>query len=456
MFESLSDKLQLSFRKLKGVAHFTEKNIEDGLREVKLALLEADVNFHVVKNFIDRVKEKSLGQKVLKSISPAQQIVKIVHSELSFLLGENQREITFSQKAPSVIMLVGLQGSGKTTTTAKLGLYLRKKNAKTPLLVAADVYRPAAIEQLKVLCGELRMDFFSGDGKDPVSICKNAIEYAKDNHCDTVILDTAGRLHVDEPMMEELKKIRKSVFPHEILFVADSMTGQDAVNVAKIFDEKLGIDGVVLTKLDGDARGGAALSVKSVTGKPVKFVGISEKLDGLEVFHPDRMASRILGMGDVISLVEKAEEVYSEETELELGKKQKRGDFTLEDFKDQLSKVRKLGPIENVVKMVPGLGGKLKNLEGAKPDESKLVKIEAIIGSMTLKERRNHKLINGSRRKRIARGSGTSVQDVNRLLKQFVEMRKMMKKFSNPNKKRRGALGMKDIFEQFNQGGKPF
>jgi len=455
MFESLSDKLQLAFRKLKGAAHISEKNIEDGLREVKLALLEADVNFHVVKDFIERVKQQSIGQEVLKSISPAQQIVKIVKDELTKLLGENQSGITFAGKPPTIIMMVGLQGSGKTTTAAKLALYLRKKNGKVPLLVAADVYRPAAIKQLEVLAGEIRVDFYSGDGEDPCRICKEAILKAKELHCDTVILDTAGRLHIDEPMMDELANIKKGVSPHEILFVADSMTGQDAVNVAKGFDDSLGIDGIVLTKLDGDARGGAALSIKSVTKKNVKFVGVSEKIEGgLEVFHPERVASRILGMGDVLSLVERAEEVYSEEASQKLEKKLKTNDFNLNDFKDQLGKIKKLGSVENIMKMIPGMTGKMKGLEGAKPDEKRLVRVEAIINSMTAKERRNHKLINGSRRKRIAKGSGTSVQEVNKMLKQFVEMRKMMKKLSG-GKKFRGKGGL-DMSNMFGKGKMPF
>jgi len=451
MFESLSDRLQLAFKKLKGAAHLSEKNIEDGLREVKLALLEADVNFHVVKDFIGKVKEKSLGREVLKSISPAQQIVKIVHDELTLLLGDGKTSINFSGKPPTVIMLVGLQGSGKTTTAAKLALYLRKRNGKTPLLAAADIYRPAAIKQLEVLSKEIRVDFFSGE--EPCKICKDSIEHAKDIHCDTVILDTAGRLHIDESMMEELKNIKKSVRPDEILFIADSMTGQDAVNVAKKFDEMLGIDGVILTKIDGDARGGAALSIKSVIKKPIKFVGVSEKIgDGLEVFHPDRIANRILGMGDVLSLVERAEDVYSDEVSRKLENKIRANDFTLEDFKDHIVKIKKLGPLENVMKMIPGLSGKMKNMDKANIDEGRITRIEGIINSMTLKERRNHKLINGSRRKRIARGSGTSVQDVNRLIKQFVAMRKMMKQFSGKKfGKMSGNMDMKSLMSQFGQ-----
>ncbi|MFQ5647393.1 MAG: signal recognition particle protein [bacterium] len=434
MFNSLSDRLSETFKKFKGQGTITEKNINDGLREVKLALLEADVNFRVVKTFISRIKEKAVGQEVIKSISPDQQLIKIVNDELVEILGGDAGTINFaSPKEVTVIMMVGLQGSGKTTSAGKLARRLEKDGKKT-MLVAADIYRPAAINQLETLAKELKIPCYSDhDLKDPVEICRRGFERSEESGIDCLILDTAGRLQIDETLMKELQNIKKAVPPHEVLFVADAMTGQEAVNVAKSFNEQVGLDGVVLTKVDGDARGGAALSIRMVVDKPVKFIGIGEKLDAFEPFHPDRIASSILGMGDILSLVEKAETVISEQEAIEFSRKIRENSFTLDDFLAQLRQIRKMGPLDQLLGMIPGVGNKLK---GIKPDEKEFVKIEAVILSMTRKERNNHKIINGSRRKRIAQGSGTRVSDVNRLLKQFSQMRKMMKTFSKAGKRK--------------------
>lgn len=442
VFESLADKLQQTFKKLRGRGKLSESDVSEALREVRMALLEADVNFKVAKEFVARVKERAVGQEVLGSLTPAQHVIKIVNDELTELLGGTQSRITISSRPPTVIMLVGLQGAGKTTTAGKLANLLRKQNKK-PLLVAGDIYRPAAIKQLQVLGEQLDLPVFTlGDKESPVMIAEKAIQHANAYARDVVIIDTAGRLHINEELMDELKSIKKTVKPHEILLVVDAMTGQDAVNVAESFNEALGIDGVILTKLDGDARGGAALSIKSVTGRPIKFAGMGEKLDALETFHPDRMASRILGMGDVLSLIEKAQTSINLEQAQEMEKKLRKDSFTLDDFLDQLQQVRKLGPLDQILGMLPGMGN-LKKLQGMEFDEKELKRVEAVIQSMTKKERRDPSIINGSRRKRIASGSGTKVQDVNRLLKQFVEARKMMKKFQEMQKSGKKPGGFK-------------
>ncbi len=442
VFESLADKLQQTFKKLRGRGKLSESDVSEALREVRMALLEADVNFKVAKEFVARVKERAVGQEVLGSLTPAQHVIKIVNDELTELLGGTQSRISISSRPPTVIMLVGLQGAGKTTTAGKLANLLRKQNKK-PLLVAADIYDPAAIKQLQVLGEQLDIPVFSlGDKENPVAIAEKAIQHANAYARDVVIIDTAGRLHINEELMGELKSIKQKVKPHEILLVVDAMTGQDAVNVAESFNEALGIDGVILTKLDGDARGGAALSIKSVTGRPIKFAGMGEKLDALETFHPDRMASRILGMGDVLSLIEKAQTSINLEQAQEMEKKLRKESFTLDDFLDQLQQVRKLGPLDQILGMLPGMGN-LKKLKDVEFDEKELKRVEAVIQSMTKKERRDPSLINGSRRKRIASGSGTKVQDVNRLLKQFAEARKMMKKFQEMQKSGKKPGGFK-------------
>lgn len=428
MFQNLSDKLQDVFKKLKGKGKLTEADIKEAMREVRIALLEADVNFQVVKDFVNKVREKSVGSEILESLTPGQHVIKIVRDELQALMGGIKSDIVLA-KSPSVIMLVGLQGAGKTTMAAKLAL--KYKNRK-PLLVAADIYRPAAIKQLEVLGQQLGAEVFKlGDKVSPVDICKAGLEHAKKNGFDLVIFDTAGRLHIDEQLMEELEGIKKSTNPDEVLLVVDAMTGQDAVNVAKSFNERLDITGVILTKFDGDTRGGAALSIKAVTGKPIKLVGKGEKIEDLDVFHPDRMASRILGMGDVLSLIERAEEAVDVEKAKEWQKKLQTQQFTLDDFVEQLQQIKKMGPMDQILGMIPGMGGKMKGLS---VDEKEFVKIEAIISSMTKKERITPSIINGSRRKRIAMGSGTKIQDVNRLLKQFEQMQKMMKQFSSMEK----------------------
>lgn len=424
MFEDLTSKFESIFKKLRGRGKLSETNVRDALKEVRLALLEADVNYKVVKDFISQVQEKAIGQEVLRSITPAQQLTKIVNDELTALLGKERTEVKFSAHPPTVFMLVGLQGSGKTTACGKLARHYRKKG-RFPLLVAADVYRPAARDQLGILAKALDIPVFSSED-DPVKICRNSVELARKEGKDLVIIDTAGRLHIDEPLMQELLNIKKAVSPQEIILVADAMTGQDAVNIAQTFEEKVGLDGIFLTKMDGDARGGAALSVRAVTGKPIKFVGIGEKLDQLETFYPDRMASRILGMGDVVSLVEKAQEAVDLEQAEKLEKKLRKEAFTLDDFYDQLQQLKKMGPLESILEMIPGMSGKM--LRGLKVDEKAMVRVEAIINSMTGEEKRKPQIVDGSRRRRIARGSGTSVQDVNQLLKQFFMMQTMIKK----------------------------
>ncbi len=442
VFEGLSGKLQETMKKFRGQGRVSEKDVKEMMREIKLALLEADVNFKVVKDFINKISVRAVGQDVLESLTPGQQVVKIVHEELIELLGREQSKATFASKPPTVYLMVGLQGSGKTTTSGKLASLLRKQG-KSPLLVACDVYRPAAIKQLQVVGGQLNIPVFSlEDNKNPVQIATEAVKFANLKQHDLVIIDTAGRLHIDENLMDELLNIKKAVNPHEILLVVDSMTGQDAVNVSQSFNEKLGIDGVVLTKLDGDTRGGAALSVKSVTGKPIKFIGLGEKLNEIEPFFPDRMASRILGMGDVLSLIEKAQDAFDEKQALELEKKMRTMQFTLEDFLEQMQQIKKLGSIGDILGMMPGIDSKaLKDLN-QEESEKNMARTEAIIRSMTKKERNDPSVINGSRRKRISAGSGTTVQEVNALLKQFEEMRKMMKMMTDMGKKgKKGGLG---------------
>jgi len=427
-FESLGGKLQGIFKKLKGQGKVSEKDLKNALREVRMALLEADVNYKVVKNFIKSVNERALGQEVMESLTPGQQIIKIVNDELTQLMGGTQSKLNVASKPPTVIMMVGLQGSGKTTSSGKLARLL-KKQGRRPLLVACDIYRPAAIKQLQVLGEKLEVPVYSmGDKTSPVDIAKTAINHAEHHGNDMVIIDTAGRLHIDEALMEELSLIKEQVNPDEILLVVDAMTGQDAVNVAERFNELLELTGVVLTKLDGDTRGGAALSVKAVTGKPIKFAGMGEKLDALEYFHPDRMASRILGMGDVLTLIEKARENIDAKKAQELQQKLMKAEFTLEDFLSQMQQMKNMGPLDQVMDMIPGMN-KAK-LKGMKIDEKELVRFQAIIQSMTQEERKYSNKINGSRRKRIAAGSGTRVQDVNRLLKQFTQSQKMMKQIS--------------------------
>jgi signal recognition particle subunit SRP54 len=425
MLQELGEKFDGVLRKLKGQGKLSEKNIADAMREIRRALLEADVNYKVAKQFIKDVEQRALGQDVVKSISPGQMIVKIINDELTKLMGEKDAPINFGSSMPSVLLLCGLQGSGKTTLAGKLANYLRKKK-RNPLLAAADIYRPAAINQLKVVGKSINVHVYSEDTQDAVAIAKNAVSYARKNMLDTVIVDTAGRLHIDEKMMQEVKDIKDAINPDEILFIADAMTGQDAVNTAKAFMEQLDFDGIVLTKMDGDARGGAALSIRAVTDKPIKFISVGEKLDQLEAFHPDRMASRILGMGDVVTLVERAQDAIDEDKAAKLEKKLRRQEFTLEDFLEQLQQIKKMGPLQDILAMMPGAQNKMmKNLQ---VDDKAFVRVEAMINSMTLEERRSPQIINGSRRKRIAGGSGTSVQDINRLLNQFTMMRKMMKK----------------------------
>lgn len=449
IFENLADRLQETFKKLRGHGKLTADDVNATMREIRIALLEADVNFKVVKDFIKKIKERAVGQEVLESLTPAQAVIKIVNEELTALMGQTQSHINISPKAPTIIMMVGLQGAGKTTSAGKLGLMF-KKQGKHPLMVAADIYRPAAIKQLQVLGSQIDIPVFAKeDCKDAVRIANEAIDYAKSHANDIVIIDTAGRLHIDENLMQELKSIKEDVKPHEILLVVDAMTGQDAVNVAESFNNDLGLDGVILTKMDGDARGGAALSVKAVTGCPIKFVGAGEKLEALEPFYPDRMASRILGMGDVLTLIEKAQTAFDAEEAKKMEKAFRKNEFTLDDFLSQLNQVRKLGSFENILGMIPGMGGLKKKLGDVDIDmNGKEIKhIEAIIRAMTPEEKRNTKIINGSCRKRIAMGSGTKVQEVNKLLKQFDEMKKMMKKMSNMkqlNKKgKKGKGGFK-------------
>lgn len=449
VFENLSDKLQSAFKNLTGRGKLTEKDVKEAMREVKLALLEADVNFKIVKDFINTITERAIGESVLTSLTPGQQVIKIVNEELTKLMGEKNVKLTISPKAPTVYMLVGLQGAGKTTTAAKLAAVLRKQGKK-PLLVACDIYRPAAIKQLHVVGDSLNIPVFSmGDQVSPVEIAKNGILHAEKFFNDIVIIDTAGRLHIDEVLMAELQQIKEAVKPQEILLVVDSMTGQDAVNVAQHFDESLSVDGVILTKLDGDTRGGAALSVRAVTGKPIKYACVGEKLSEIEEFHPDRMASRILGMGDVLSLIEKAQEHMDEDKARKMADRLKTAEFDLEDFLDQLQQMKKMGPLGDLLKMIPGMDKKM--LQDVNVDEKQLGRTEAIIQSMTLKERRKPGLLNASRRRRIATGSGTTVADVNRLIKQFEEMQKMMKQFGKMGKG--GKKGMGNMLGKMGGGG---
>ncbi|MDA2934660.1 signal recognition particle protein [Acidobacteria bacterium AH-259-D05] len=428
MLESLSTKLQKVLRNLKGEGRISERHIEEAMREIRIALLEADVHFKVVKDFVSRVKEKALGQEVLRNLMPGQQVVKIVRDELAELLGREAAELEFAKVSPSVILLVGLQGSGKTTTAGKLALWLSKQNYR-PFLVSTDVYRPAAIEQLSIVAREIDIPVYQEKDRDAVELANKALRQARNMGFDVLLVDTAGRLHIDTELMMELEGITEAVQPTEILLVADAMTGQDAVNSAGKFNERLDLSGVILTKMDGDARGGAALSIKSVSGKPIKFIGVGEKYEALEVFHPERMANRILGMGDVLSLIEKAETVVDEENAEQMLKKFQQDEFTLEDFRQQLRQLRQLGPIERLLEMLPQVGP-LKGLNKLQVDENQLAHLEAIINSMTLEERASYKRINSSRRKRIAKGSGRPVSEVNRLLKQYVQTRKMMNRVS--------------------------
>ena len=435
MFETLSDKLSGSLRKVRGRGRLTEENVSKTLNEVKMALLEADVNFRVVKAFLRSVKSRAVGEEVQGSLTPGQQFIKIVSEELTEMMGGANSGLTEPESAPLVTMLVGLQGSGKTSSAGKLAR-LYKNEGKRPYLIPADIYRPAAIQQLQVLADTLGVSCYpSRTDQNPLDIVQNGLKAAKQEEADAVFIDTAGRLHIDQELMEELSRIKDSVAPHEILFVADAMTGQEAVSVAKGFNDLLDITGVMLTKMDGDARGGAALSIRAITQKPIKFFAIGEKLENLEAFHPERIASRILGMGDMLSLIEKVEDSFSEREALQIQKKLRRNEFTLEDFRDQLRSMRKMGSIKDVIGMLPGMNA--SSVNNANIDDNKLIHIDAIISSMTIKERNNHKLMNGSRRIRIAKGSGTSVSEINRLLKQFIQMRKMMQKLtkvSNPGK----------------------
>lgn len=438
MFENLSTKLDAIFKRLKGHGKLTEGNIQEALKEVRIALLEADVNFKVVKDFIQSVQERAIGQEVMASLTPAQQLIKIVREEMTSLMGGGEQGIHLSGTPPIPMMLVGLHGCGKTTTAGKLARYFQEKK-KRPYLIPADVYRPAAIEQLQKLGEELGVNFYKPEStQTPLDICLKGRDIALKGGYDLMLIDTAGRLHIDEALMLELREIKAHIKPKEILLVADAMTGQEAVNIAKSFNDRLGIDGVILTKMDGDARGGAALSIKSVTQKPIKFIGVGEKLDALEVFHPDRMASRILGMGDVLTLIEKAESAFDEGKAKELEKKIRKDSFTLEDFRDQIQQLRKMGSLDSILGMIPGFSKKMKGMGGLDFDEKELVRVEAIISSMTPKERTNFMIINGSRRLRIARGSGTTVQEVNQLLKRYAQARKMMKQFAKMGEKGMG------------------
>lgn len=429
-FSNLTEKLQDTFKKLRGKGKLSEKDVQEAMREVRLALLEADVNYKVVKDFVTTITERATGTEVMESLTPAQQVIKIVNEEMTRLMGGSQSKIVLASKPPTVIMLVGLQGTGKTTSAGKLANYF-KKQGRRPLLAACDIYRPAAIKQLEVLGGKLEVPVVSlGDKVSPVRIAEAAIGQAQKNGNDLVILDTAGRLHIDEELMQELTDIKTAVKPHEVLLIVDAMTGQDAVTVADHFHQALGLDGIIMTKLDGDTRGGAALSVKAVTGRPIKFAGMGEKLDALEPFHPDRMASRILGMGDVLTLIERAQAGVDQEKAKEMERKLRQNEFTLEDFLDQLNQMKSLGPLEDLLGMLPGMG-QAKQLKNMQVDEKELKRVEAVIQAMTKEERRKPEIINGSRKKRIAQGSGTRVQDVNKVLKQFAEARKMMKQLGD-------------------------
>jgi len=427
MFEGLTEKLQATFKRLRGKGKLTEADVNEAMREVRVALLEADVNFKVVKEFVNKVKERAVGQEVLESLTPGQHVIKIVHEEMISLMGGSESKLKIASKPPTVIMLVGLQGSGKTTHAAKLANML-KKQGKRPLLVACDIYRPAAIKQLQVLGEQINVPVFAEGQISPVKIAEDSLEWARKNGNDVLIIDTAGRLHINEELMAELSAIKDKVSPHEILLVVDAMTGQDAVNVAEAFNNQLELDGVILSKLDGDTRGGAALSVKAVTGCPIKFAGVGEKVDALEVFHPDRMASRILGMGDVLTLIEKAQQSIDEKKAKELEEKLRKQELNLEDFLEQIKQIRNMGPISSLLEMIPGIGNQLKNVH---VDEKEFAKMEAIILSMTPEERRKPMIIKDSRKRRIAKGSGTTVQDVGRLLKQYEQTKKMMKQLSH-------------------------
>ncbi|GAB4072460.1 signal recognition particle protein [Barrientosiimonas marina] len=437
-FEGLADRLQSTMKKITGKGKVSEQDVKDMTREVRLALLEADVNFKVVKDLVKRIKERAVGQEVMESLTPGQQVIKVVREELTELMGGEQSTVAVADNPPTVIMMVGLQGAGKTTTGGKLANYLRKKHNRSPLLAAADVYRPAAVDQLETVGEQLDIPVFSkGTNADPVAIAREAVEQAKAEHNDYVIIDTAGRLHVDEDLMAELEQIKAAVTPDETFLVVDSMTGQDAVNVAESFNDQLAVSGVVLTKLDGDTRGGAALSIRAVTDTPIKFAGMGEKLDQLEAFQPEGMASRILGMGDVLSLIEKAETNVNEKQAKELEEKMRTASFTFDDFLEQMDQVKKMGPLDDLMNMIPG-ANKMKGLKNAQIDESQLVYIEAIIQSMTKDERQDPSIMNAGRKKRIAKGSGTSVSQVNRLLKQFNEMKKMMKQMTGTQKGKKG------------------
>lgn len=441
-FEGLTEKLSATFKKLRGKGRIKESDIKEAMREVRLSLLEADVSYKVVKDFVARVSERAMGSDVFESLTPAQTVIKIVNEELTALMGGEAQKLRFASSSPTIIMLVGLQGAGKTTNGAKLAAYIKKNHGRRPLLVACDVYRPAAIKQLEVVGEQLGIPVFQQGQGNPVDIAKAAIAHAKDHGNDVVLIDTAGRLHVDEALMNELRSIKDAVNPTEIMLVVDAMTGQDAVNAAQAFNEELDIDGVMLTKLDGDARGGAAISVKAVTGKPIKFAGIGEKLDQIEPFHPDRMASRILGMGDVMTLIEKAEQSFDEKKAEELERKLRQNRYTLEDFLEQMDQLKNMGPIQDIIGMLPGVNAGA--LKGAVIDEKALPRVEAIILSMTREERENPSILNSSRKRRVAAGSGTRVEDVNRLLKQFDMMKKMVKQMSSPQmgrKARRAARG---------------
>ena len=439
-FEGLTDKLSAAFKRLRGKGRLTEKDVREAMREVRLALLEADVSYKVVKEFVARVTERATGSDVLESLTPAQQVVKIVDEELTELMGGSEARLSMAGKGPTVVMMVGLQGAGKTTTTAKLAGYLRRQSKKRPLLAACDVYRPAAIEQLQVVGSQLDLPVFQEGQADPVRIARDAIAHAKDHGQDLVFLDTAGRLHVDDVLMNELKRMKETVHPHEILLVVDAMTGQDAVNAAAAFDEALGIDGVVLTKLDGDARGGAALSIRSATGKPIKFVGTGEKLDMIEPFHPERMASRILGMGDMLSLIEKAEAAYDEEQARKLEEKLRKDRFTLQDYYDQLRQLRSMGDLGHLMGMLPGQLGRQVQESGI--DEKQFARQEAVILSMTPQEREDPRILNASRKRRIAAGCGQDVSDVNRLLKQYELLRDLTRRMTGKGGRMKALKGL--------------
>jgi len=447
MFENLSDKLQRVFKNLRGEGKLTAANMETALREIRVALLEADVHFRVVKQLLENIKEKAMGEEVLTALSPSQQVVKIVRDEMVKILGSHASKLRFANEPPSVIFIVGLQGSGKTTTTGKLARWLGK-NGHNPYMTSVDVYRPAAREQLAIIARDLKLPIWTGDGT-PVQIARDARKEAANTGRDVLLVDTAGRLHIDEELMTELQELKAQLSPVEILFVADAMTGQDAVRSADEFHKRLGVTGVILTKMDGDARGGAALSIRTVTGQPLKFIGTGEKLDAIEPFHPDRVVSRILGMGDVLSIIEKVEENIDQKKAVEMQRKLIENEFTLEDFRDQIRQLRKLGPLESILSMMPQIGP-FKELKNVKVDEKEITRVVAIIDSMTPRERENHMLINGSRRRRIAKGSGTTVQEVNQLLKQYSQMRKMMKGFSGGLLGRKlGKMKLPDIMGQF-------